>query len=157
VAEYGYRIIREGSNTVLAFDTRSVSKLKGLMLIGFSGIFGFFFLLLAVTSRNDRVLASAIFLFSLICIVGSVYLVKKRVTRAMTFTPTDLLIDGDSDGGLDVRSYELPHIEGFSSYRETLTMKYGIESLKVLRRVPNVGEIQTQAGLLLTEYKHPKS
>jgi hypothetical protein len=152
VADYGYRIIREGGNTVLTFDTRSVSKIKGLLLIVFSGIFGFFFLLLAATSKNDRILASAIFLFSLICTVGSIYLVRKRVTKTMTFTPIDLLIDGDGDGGLEVRSYEMAYVGGFSSYRETLTMKYGIESLKVLRRVPNVGEIQAQAGMLLEEY-----
>src|SRR5471030_3091064 len=157
VADYGYRVMKEGGNTVLAFDTRSVSKIRGLLLIIASGIFGVFFLLLAVTSRNDRILASAIFLFSLICIVGSVYLVRKRVRRAMTFTPTDLLIDGDGDGGLEVRSYELEHIAGFSSYRETLTMKYGIEAVKVLRRVPNVGNIQSQAGMLLEEYKRPKN
>jgi hypothetical protein len=153
VADYGYRIIREGGNTVLTFDTRSVSKIRGLLLIGFGGIFGAFFLLLAVTSRNDRILASAIFLFSLICIVGSVYLVRKRVRRSMTFTPADLLIDGDGAGGLDVRSFELAYVESFSSYRETLTMKYGIESVRVLRRVLNVSEIKHQAGLLLAEYK----
>jgi len=153
VAEYDYRIIREGRNTVLTFDTRSVSKIRGLLLIGLSGIFGAFFLLLAVTSKNDRILASAIFLFSVICIVGSLYLVRKRVRRSMTFTSADLLIDGDGASGLDVRSYELAYVESFSSYRETLTMKYGIESVKVLRRVPNVGEIRHQAELLLMEYK----
>jgi hypothetical protein len=152
--DYGYRIIRQGGNTVLTFDTRSVSKIRGLLLIGFSGIFGVFFLMLAVTSKNDRILASAIFLFSLICIVGSVYLVRKRVRRSMTFTPVDLLIDGDGTGGLDIRSYDLAHVESFSSYRETLTMKYGIESVRVLRRVPNVGEVKHQAELLLTEHKH---
>src|SRR5476651_352849 len=103
VADYGYRVTREGGNTVLAFDTRSVSKIRGLLLIIFSGLFGVFFLMLAVTSRNDRILASAIFLFSLICIVGSIYLVKKREKRAVTFTPIALLVDGDGPGGLASR------------------------------------------------------
>jgi len=157
VADYGYRVMKEGGNTVLAFDTRSVSKLRGLLLIIASGIFGVFFLLLAVTSRNDRILASAIFLFSLICIVGSVYLVRKRVRRAMTFTPAALLVASDGEGGLEILSYDLEHVDGFSSYRETLTMKYGIESVKVLRRVPNVGAIKAQAGTLLEEYKRLKT
>jgi hypothetical protein len=113
--------------------------------------------MLAVTSRNDRILASAIFLFSLICMVASVYLVRKRVRRAMTFTPAALLVDGAGEGGLEVLSYDLEHIDSFSSYRETLTMKYGIESVKVLRRVPDVGEIKAQAGTLLEEYKRPRS
>ncbi len=75
----------------------------------------------------------------------------------MTFTPVDLLVDGEGSAGREVRSYELAYIEAFSSYRETLTMKYGVEQVRVLRRVPHVGDIERQAAMLLEEYKRLKN
>ena len=153
MADYGYRVIREGKNASLTFDTRSVSKLRGALLIVASSLFGVFFLLLAITSKNDRILAGAIFLFSLICIVGSVYLVRKTARAVLTFTPDAVLVDADSGGNREVRSYDLAHIESFGSYRETLTMKYGVEQVKVLRRVPGVADVQRNAASLLEEYK----
>lgn len=153
MAIYGYRIIREGTDTVLAVDTRSVSKARGLLLLIASSLFGIFFLALAVTSRNDRVLATFIFLFSAICVVGSIYLIKKVVVRHLAFTPDTLYVDGE---GTESHSFDLTQIEGFSTVRETLRMKYGGEQVTVLRRIPNVAAVQTQAGLLLERYKLPK-
>jgi len=153
-AAYGYGLVREGANAVLAVNARSVSRLRGLLLIVFSAIAGIFFLLLAVTSRNDRMLATAIFLFSLICVVGSVYLVKKIVVRTITFTPTALLVD---DEGGEGHSFDLAYIESFSFVRETLKMKYGAEHVTVLRRIPHVARIQPQLAALLEEYQHLKS
>ena len=153
MAIYGYRIVREGTDTVLAVDTRSVSKARGLLLLITSSLFGLFFLGIAVTSHNDRVLATIIFLFSMICVVGSVYLIKKIVVRHIAFTPDTVYVDG---AATESHSFDLSQIEGFSSVRETLRMKYGSEQVNVLRRIPNVAAVQTQAALLLEKYKFPK-
>lgn len=153
MAIYGYRIIRQGTDTVLAVDTRSVSKARGLLLLIVSSLFGLFFLGIAVTSKNDRLLALFIFLFAAICVVGSIYLIKKIVVRHIAFTPDTLYVDGESN---ERRSFDMSLVEGFSTIRETLRVKYGSEQVALLRRVPNVAAVQTQAALLLEKYKYPK-
>jgi hypothetical protein len=150
VDDYGYRIIEGGGNTVLAVHTRSVSKARGLLLLCTSGLFGAFFLSIAVTSHHDRVLAGLIFLFAALCVGVSLYLMRKVVVHNIVFTPETMFVDN----GFDSQTFDLPRIESFSNYRETLRVKYGTEELTVLRRVPHVGAIQAQVAMLVDRYKN---
>ncbi len=103
MAQFGYRIVRRDGNAILAVDTRSVSKIRGMVLAAFFGVLGLCFLLIAVTSRSDALLSGVIFLVSEFCAVGTLYAIRRIVVRNIVFTPDTLLVEGD-DGR---RSFEL--------------------------------------------------
>jgi hypothetical protein len=148
VAEFGYRIVRRGGNAILAVDTRSVSKFRGMLLAAFFGVLGLCFLLIAITSKNDALLSGAIFLVSEFCAAGTLYAIRRVVARNIVFTPDALLVEGD-DGR---RSFELEQITRFFSSGQTLMMRYGSESVPVMRRLPSAARIEAQVGRLLEEY-----
>jgi hypothetical protein len=148
VDQFGYRIVRRGGNVILAVDTRSVSKARGLLLAAFFGVLGVCFLLIAVTSRNDAVLGTAIFLVSEFCAAGTLYAIRRVVVRNIIFTPDALVVEGD-DGR---RSFELSQIARFFSSGQTLMMRYGSESIPLMRRLPSPIRVEAQVRRLLEEY-----
>lgn len=149
MAIYGYRIIRDGANAILAVDTRSVSKGRGLLLGALSAAAGVFFLLIAVTSHHDRVLGTVIFLISVLCLAGCLYGVRTVVVRTIVFTPDALLVEGDYGR----RFFELAPIEGVFASHETLKMKYGSETVTILRRLPDADRVKSRIDGLLREFK----
>jgi hypothetical protein len=148
VGEFGYRIIRQGGNAVLAVDTRTVSKFRGGLLAAVFGLLGVCFLLIAATSKNDAVLGTVIFLVSEFCAAATLYAMRRVVVRNIVFTPDTLLVEGDHGR----RSFDLKLIARFFSARQTLMMEYGTESVAVLRRLPSAARIEAQVGRLLAEY-----
>jgi hypothetical protein len=50
------------------------------------------------------------------------------------------------------RSFDLNQLARFFSSGQTLMMKYGTESVPVMRRLPSAARIEAQAGRLLEEY-----
>jgi hypothetical protein len=148
VAQFGYRIVRQDGNAILAVDTRSVSKVHGILLAGFFGVLGLCFLLIAITSKNDSLLGMVIFLVSEFCAGGTLYAIRRVVVRNIIFTPDALLVEGD-DGR---RSFELSQIARFFSSGQTLMMRYGSESVPLMRRLPSPIRVEAQVRRLLKEY-----
>lgn len=148
MAQFGYRIVRRDGNAILAVDTRSVSKVRGLLLAAFFGVLGLCFLLIAITSKNDSLLGGVIFVVSEFCAGGTLYAIRRVVVRNIVFTPDALLVEGDEGR----RSFELEQIARFFSSGQTLMMKYGGESVPVMRRLPSAARIEAQVERLLEEY-----
>ena len=148
MAQFGYRIVRQNGIAILAVDTRAVSKVRGMLLAAFFCVLGICFLLIAITSKNDSLLGGLIFLVSQFCAAGTLYAIRRTVVRNIVFTPDAMLVEGD-DGR---RSFELDQIANFFSSGQTLMMKYGSESVPVMRRLPSVSRIESQVGRLLKEY-----
>jgi hypothetical protein len=148
VAQYGYRILRRDSHAILAVDTRTVSKVRGILLAGFFGVLGIGFLLIAMTSRNDALLGGVIFLVSEFCALGTLYAIRRVVVRNIVFTPDTLFVEGD-DGR---HSYDLTLIERFVATGQTLSMQYGSETVTVLRRLPRAARVAAQVSRLLEEF-----
>jgi len=149
VAEFGYRIHRRHGNTILAVDTRTVGKLGGGLLIALFGLVGVFFLLIAITSKNDAVLGTAIFLVSVTCALVTLFAIRRIVVRSIIFTPEALLVEGDQGR----RSFDVSEIACFFSSRHSLKMTYGTASVTVLRRLPSAARIEAQVARLLDEYR----
>lgn len=148
MAQFGYRIVRQDGNAVLAVDTRSVSKVRGMLLAVFFGVLGLCFLLIAVTSKNDSLLGGVIFLVSEFCAAGTLYAIRRVVVRNIVFTPDVVLVEGDNGR----RSFDLNQIARFFSSGETLMLQYGTEPVPVMRRLPTVARVEAQVGRLLDEY-----
>lgn len=148
MAQFGYRIVRRDGNAILAVDTRSVSKFRGGLLAAFFGVLGLCFLLIAITSKSDSLLGGVIFLVSEFCALGTLYAIRRVVVRNIVFTPDALLVEDDEGR----RSFDLNQIARFFSSGQTLMMKYGSESVPVMRRLPSAARIEAQAGRLLEEY-----
>jgi hypothetical protein len=148
VAEFGYRIVRRDGHVVLAVDTRTVSKVRGGLLAAFFGVLGLCFLLIAMTSKSDTLLGGTIFLVSELCALGILYAIRRVVVRNIVFTPDALLVDGDYGR----RSFDLKQIARFFASHQTLMMKYGSETVPVLRRLPSAARVEAQVGRLLKEY-----
>lgn len=144
MAQFGYRIVRRNGHAILAVDTRSVSKARGVLLAAFFGVLGLCFLLIAITSKSDVLLSGLIFLVSEFCAAGTLYAIRRVVVRTIIFTPDALLVEGD-DGR---RSFDLNQIARFFSSGPTLMMKYGAESVPVMRRLPSAARIEAQVGRL---------
>jgi hypothetical protein len=149
VAEFGYRIMRQDGDAVLSVDTRTVSKGRGGLVVVVFGLLGLCFLLIAVTSKNDAVLGTVIFLVSEFCAAGTLYAIGRVVVRNIVFTPDSLLAYGDHGR----RSFDLQQVARFFSSRETLMMEYGGESVAVMRRLPGAARVEAQVSRLLKEYR----
>lgn len=149
MADFGYRIIREGGDAILAVDTRTVSKGRGSVMVAGFGVLGLCFLLIAVTSKNDAVLGTAIFLVGEFCAAGTLYAMTRVVVRNIVFTPDALLAYGDQGR----RSFDLQQVERFFASRETLMMEYGGEAVAVMRRLPSAARVEAQVSRLLKEYR----
>lgn len=148
MAEFGYRIMRQDGNAILSVDTRTVSKVRGGLLAAIFGVLGLCFLLVAVTSRNDAVLGTVIFLVSEFCAAATLFAIRRVVVRTIVFTPDALVVEGDYGR----RSFDLRQIVRFFSSGQTLMMKYGSESVTVLRRLPSAARVEARVGRLLEEY-----
>ena len=149
MTDFAYRIFRHGEDTILAVDTRSVSKGRGFVLAAFSGLIGLFFLVEALTSEHDSTLGLTIFVASAILAGATLYAIRRIVVRNIIFTADALLVDGDAGR----RSFELAQIEGVLPSRHSLKMKYGPEAVTLLRRVPDADRVGARVNRVLQEYK----
>jgi hypothetical protein len=148
MANFGYAIYREGDDTILAVDTRRVSKERGLILIAATCLIGLFFLGIALTSSHHRALGTTIFLASVVCAAVTLRASRTIMVRNIIFTPEALVVD--SDGGR--RSFELALVEGFISSRYALKMRHGSESVTLLRRLLDAHGVCARASQVLREY-----
>jgi hypothetical protein len=89
-----------------------------------------------------------IFLVSEFCAAGTLCAIRRVVVRNIVFTPDAMLVEGDEGR----RSFDLDLIARFFSSGQTLMMKYGTESVPVMRRLPSAARIEAQVGRLLKEY-----
>ena len=142
----------ETDDTILAVDTRRVSKERGLILIAVTCLIGLFFLGIALTSGNDRVLGTTIFLASVVCAAVALRAIRTIVVRNIIFATDALVIDTD-DGR---RSFELALVEGFISSRHALKMRYGSKSVTLLRRLLDADRVHARASQVLQEYEQRK-
>jgi len=149
MADIGYEIYREGDDTILAVDTRRVSKVRGIVLIAITCLIGLYFLRIALTSANDRVLGAAIFVASIVFAAVTLRAIRTIMIRNIIFTTDALVVD--SDGGR--RSFELPLVEGFSSSRHALKMRYGSRSVTLLRRLLHADRVHAGVCQVLREYE----
>jgi hypothetical protein len=86
---------------------------------------------------------------SIVCAAVTLRAVRTIVIRNIIFTTDALVID--SDGGR--RSFELPLVEGFSSSRHALKMRYGSKSVTLLRRLLHADRVNTGVNQVLQEYE----